>query len=78
MRQLMITLSLLLLGLSVGADAHAQRGRRGVDRAPKAGAPAPDFDLHRLGKKGKPSKKKVRLSDFKGKKAVALVFGSYT
>lgn len=39
----------------------------------KPGDPAPDFELKKLG-----SQERVRLSDFKGKKPVALVFGSYT
>jgi hypothetical protein len=39
----------------------------------KVGDQAPDFSLERYDKKAQ-----VRLSDFKGKKAVALVFGSYT
>ena len=42
-------------------------------RAPKAGELAPDFDLSDV--TGKIS---VRLSDFRGKKPVVLVFGSYT
>lgn len=41
--------------------------------APKAGDPAPDFELcHYTGRSS------VRLSDFRGKKPVALIFGSYT
>jgi Spy/CpxP family protein refolding chaperone len=39
----------------------------------KPGDPAPDFDLLRLH-----SQQQVRLSSFKNKKPVALVFGSYT
>jgi hypothetical protein len=39
----------------------------------KPGDPAPDFSL-RVAKSGR----KVRLSSFKGKRPVALVFGSYT
>lgn len=42
-------------------------------QAPKAGDLAPDFNLSDA--TGKIS---VRLSDFRGKKPVALVFGSYT
>ncbi len=41
--------------------------------APKAGDAAPDFELKDLD-----SKNTVRLSDFRGKKPVALIFGSYT
>jgi peroxiredoxin len=42
-------------------------------KAPKAGDIAPDFEL--LDPSGQDS---VRLSDFRGKKPVALSFGSYT
>lgn len=41
--------------------------------APAAGAEAPDFELPRLG-----SDDHVRLSSFRGRKPVALIFGSYT
>lgn len=41
--------------------------------APRAGDLAPDFTLHDI--EGKDS---VTLSSFRGKKPVALVFGSYT
>ena len=41
--------------------------------APALGADAPDFDLPRLG-----SADRVRLSQFRGRKPVALIFGSYT
>ena len=40
---------------------------------PKVGEPAVDFDLKRMG-----SQERVRLSSFKGRRPVALVFGSYT
>jgi len=42
-------------------------------KAPRAGDMAPDFTLYDIA--GKDS---VTLSDFRGKKPVALVFGSYT
>jgi peroxiredoxin len=42
-------------------------------KAPRAGDLAPDFTLHDI--EGKDS---VTLSDFRGKKPVALVFGSFT
>jgi len=66
--------------LSRGDGRRRGRGR-GRDRrsrgaspaAPKQGAAAPDFTLKTLD-----GKKKVRLSSFKGKKPVALIFGSYT
>jgi len=41
--------------------------------APAVGADAPDFRLPRLG-----SGEKVQLSSFRGRKPVALIFGSYT
>jgi len=41
--------------------------------APAIGADAPDFKLPRLG-----STEQVRLSSFRGRKPVALIFGSYT
>ncbi|UCG83515.1 MAG: redoxin domain-containing protein [Dehalococcoidia bacterium] len=41
--------------------------------APKAGDVAPDFELYDT--KGE---NHIRLSDFRGKKPVALIFGSYT
>ncbi|KAA3608998.1 MAG: hypothetical protein DWQ01_10470 [Planctomycetota bacterium] len=49
--------------------------RRPRPKAPKAGAIAPDFELPLLGAK-KPTQ--VKLSSFRGKKPVALIFGSYT
>jgi hypothetical protein len=41
--------------------------------APKGGDVAPDFELYDTD-----GKNSIRLSDFKGKKPVALIFGSYT
>jgi hypothetical protein len=55
-------------------------GRRGGDRergaggVPKIGDVAPDFELPLA----KTPKKSVKLSSFKDKKPVALIFGSYT
>jgi hypothetical protein len=43
------------------------------ETGPKAGEPARDFSLKRLG-----SDERVRLSSFQGEQPVALVFGSYT
>jgi peroxiredoxin len=42
-------------------------------KAPKAGDPAPDFTLTDVS-----GERSVTLSDFQGKKPVALVFGSFT
>ena len=44
------------------------------ESAPKVGVDAPDFELPYLGE----TDKTVRLSDFRGKRPVALIFGSYT
>jgi len=41
--------------------------------APAIDADAPDFTLPRLG-----SSERVQLSSFRGRKPVALIFGSYT
>ncbi len=41
--------------------------------APKVGALAPDFELYNVS-----GEHRVRLSDFRGQKPVALVFGSFT
>jgi hypothetical protein len=41
--------------------------------APKVGDLAPDFELHDLRGEGS-----ARLSDFRNKKPVALIFGSFT
>ena len=43
------------------------------ETGPKVGEAAPDFSLKRLG-----SEERVRLSDFRGRRPVALAFGSYT
>ena len=51
---------------------EAQQAREAA--APSVGDPAPDFELPRLDDRSQT----VRLSDFKGKRPVALIFGSYT
>ena len=43
------------------------------ETGPRVGEEAPDFHLKRLG-----SEERVRLSDFRGQRPVALAFGSYT
>ncbi len=56
-------------GFREGLDWHRQHG----SRAPKAGDQAPDFELSdSKGENG------VRLSQFRGQRPVALVFGSWT
>jgi peroxiredoxin len=42
-------------------------------RAPKVGDVAPDFELCDVN-----GKNSIRLSDFRDRKPVALIFGSYT
>ena len=43
------------------------------ETGPRVGEIAPDFSLKRLG-----SEERVRLSDYRGRRPVALAFGSYT
>lgn len=43
------------------------------EMGPHVGDAPPDFNLKRMG-----SEERVKLSSFKGKKPVALIFGSYT
>ena len=67
-------------------DERDGRGRPTEKTALKVGGTAPDFELPRLtiekGKEGKAvgkiSEKEVKLSSFRGKKPVFLVFSSYT
>jgi len=69
-------LALLIVFFATDAGAQdqprAQRPRRAPDRL-QAGSPAPDFTL-----KSPDGKRTEKLSDYRGKKPVALVFGSYT
>jgi hypothetical protein len=71
-----VTFALVLV--TVVPPALAQGGRRGADLAPARGAPAPDFELHRLTDEGTESEDTVTLSELCQDKPVALVFGSYT
>ena len=52
---------------------HGEWQARYDAHAPKAGDPAPDFELSDVD-----GEHSVRLSDFRGKKPVVLVFGSFT
>ena len=52
---------------------HAAWQARYDALAPRAGDPAPDFELRDV-----TGEQRVRLSDFQGLKPVALVFGSFT
>lgn len=60
-------------GQRKGAAPRGQAAE-GTAKLPKVGDTAPDFDLPMLGMKDKT----VKLSSFRGKQAVALIFGSYT
>lgn len=68
-------LILACLAVFLSAPAFARPGGRDRPREGKlkVGDPAPDFELKRLEGKGE-----VKLSSFKGKRPVVLVFGSYT
>ena len=60
--------------LSVRNSAGAKAWQKRHDPlAPKAGDIAPDFELSDVN-----GQNRIRLSDFKGDKPVALVFGSIT
>jgi hypothetical protein len=61
---------------AAAAGAASAQGRRPPDNAPKQGSAAPDFTLYRLD--DPQQKSPVKLSSFKGKKPVVLIFGSYT
>ena len=52
-----------------GLEAVIERDRKG----PNEGEQPPDFNLKRMG-----SDERVRLSDFRGRRPVAITFGSYT
>ena len=54
--------------------AGQSRKRGGADSAPSVGDVAPDFSLSEI----RNAEKTVTLSDFAGKKPVALIFGSCT
>lgn len=77
------------IAVCVGAGQRQVSGRRGRRRAApqiKPGMTAPDFQLARLtlkddgrgGKVGVLSEEKVRLSSFRGKRAVCIFSSSYT
>jgi hypothetical protein len=61
----------LFLGSS-SLEAQRPASRRAPDQL-REGDMAPDFELSMVD-----GKRQVRLSSFRGKKLVALVFGSYT
>jgi peroxiredoxin len=54
--------------------SKVMKRQKGLNKlAPKAGDMAPDFTLSDIS-----GKESITLSDFRGKKPVALVFGSFT
>jgi hypothetical protein len=58
----------------IGARKRERAKQKRLDaQAPKAGELAPDFCL-----RGVDGEEQVCLSDFRGQKPVALVFGSFT
>lgn len=62
-------------GYVSGEEMRGRAPARPAERAlPKAGDPAPDFELPLVAN----PKKTLRLSSYRGKKPVALIFGSYT
>jgi len=74
-KPLLADLAAVFLAVSLCVPCLAQRTKRDRPRegSLKVGDTAPDFNLKRLHGKGR-----VKLSDFKGKKPVVLIFGSYT
>ncbi len=74
-RILTIGLGLCVLASLVPAQEKAGKSRRGASREGKlkVGDPAHDFTLASLD-----GKQQATLSDFRGERPVALIFGSYT
>lgn len=87
-RSIALVLLAVSLGSALSAPAQGRRGRRRRDNPNmKVGKVAPDFELPRLDlflkaietKQPMPKTvEKVKLSSFKGKRPVLLMFGSYT
>ncbi|MBI2923640.1 MAG: redoxin domain-containing protein [Planctomycetes bacterium] len=65
---------LLLLASAAVAEDKDRRNPGPPPPGPAVGRLAPDFEIARLDD----PEKTVRLSDFRGRKPVVLVFGSYT
>ena len=68
-----VRLAVLVFFLSAPAFSRQRRRDRSREGSLKVGDPAPDFELKRLDGKGK-----VKLSRFRDKRPVVLIFGSYT
>ena len=72
-----ITARELLEGWQANLSAEVRAALEAIlvrdETGPNVGEAAPDFSLKRLG-----SEERVRLSDFRGRRPVALAFGSYT
>ena len=60
-------------GLSAGVQEALDAVIARDEMGPMAGEQPPDFDLKLMG-----TEERVRLSSFKGNRAVGLIFGSYT
>ncbi len=61
-------------GILAGTEFGRSRQRRAPAKIPQPGQEAPDFDLPIVGN----TSQTIRLSSFRGKRPVALIFGSYT
>lgn len=72
-----VALAGMLGGLGLAVAASATQGQPPPPPAVKVGDPAPDFTLPYLEpakEGGRPERKQVRLSDFKGKQNVVVAF----
>ena len=71
---LAVTLATLMIATAVDAQPKRRPNQRPPDNL-KEGDAAPDFTLQLMdGKEGET----ITLSDYQGKRLVALIFGSYT
>jgi len=61
-----------------GFDEMRSAMRKREERSPEVGDVAPDFELPILGSRASGHDELVRLTDFRGRNPVALIFGSYT
>ncbi len=69
----MFVAAMAMPGFAQRPGRPGPRPRREAAPAPQAGQPAPDVTLRKLD-----SDETVKLSQFRGKKPVLLIFGSYT
>jgi len=73
MKQVVMAAAVLALAGSLAAQKPPPGARMPQEGGPKVGTAAPDFTLKNLDGKGE-----VKLSSFRGKQPVVLIFGSYT